>query len=147
MADPNEPYVEKTVVEEPATVRREVEPARRSNSGWWIAALVAVIAVAGLFFMMNGRTATDSDVIAARESGRNEAMIDNAAAQAQAAAANASEASANAASSMADATRSAADSASSAAERTAQAGQNAAASAADAATDASETAPAPQPQY
>ena len=142
MATPNEPYVEKTVIEQPGVRREEIRtaaPQRGSSTGWWIAALVAVIAIAGLFFMYSSNTAVDTELQAARENGRAEAMLDSATTQAQAAAASASEASANAASSMAEASRSAAESASAAAERTAEATQNAAASAGDAAADASDT--------
>ena len=49
MSNPNDPYVEKTVVEQPATVRTEYNappPSSGSiNAGWWIAALVAVVAI------------------------------------------------------------------------------------------------------
>lgn len=144
MANPNEPYVEKTVVERPTIERREevrVTESRGSNAGWWVAALVAIVAVVGVFFMFNQNSATEMDLQAARDTGRAEAMVESAATSAQNAAARASDASANAASSVAEASRSAADSAAAAADRTAEATQQAAASAGDAATDAADTAP------
>lgn len=141
MANPSEP-VERTVIEQPATIRREeIRSAPASSgsgsSGWWVAALVAVIALVGAFFLFgqNGQ----ADLQAARDSGRTEAM----AAQAQSAAADASRASADAAASVAQAGRAAADRAADAAEKTAQSAQNAAASAGDAAQDAADTATEP----
>ena len=142
----NEPYVERTTTERPAGERYEevrVTERRGSATGWWIAALVAVIAVAGLFFMYNQNSAGEVELQAARDSGRAEAMVESAATRAQSAASEASEASANAAASVADATRAAAERSASAAEQTAQNAQNAAASAGDAAVDAAETAPQP----
>jgi len=142
MAQPNEPYVEKTVVEQPTIIRREeVRVERSSSAGWWIAALVAIIAVVGLFFVFNSGTTREGELQAARESGRSQAMLDNATTQAQTAAAAASAASRDAADSVAMATRSAADNASAAAERTAEAGRAAAANAGEVGEDASTTAP------
>ncbi len=135
-----DPYVERTVTEGPATVRREeirtVEPRQGSSAGWWVAALVALMAVIGLFFVFNSNGASETDLQAARENGRAEAILDTATAQAQQAAADASQASANAAASMASAGQSAADSAATAADRAAEATQSAAATATDAAQDA-----------
>jgi hypothetical protein len=146
MSNPNDPYIEKTVVEQPATVRTEYSAAPASsgsgNAGWWIAALVAVVAIVGLVFMFNNN-ATSTDLQAATEAGRSQAMMETATAQAQSAAQAASEASADAASSMAGATQAAADSARDAADRTAEATRAAAASAQDAAEDAA-TAPPQQ---
>lgn len=139
----NEPYVERTTVEHPAGERREevrVIERRGSATGWWIAALVAVIAVAGLFFMYNQNSAGDVELQAARDGGRAEAMVENAATRAQSAAAEATEASAAAAANVADATRAAAERSAAAAEQTAQTAQNAAVSASDAASDAADTA-------
>ena len=141
----NEPYVERTTTEHPAGDRREevrvTERRGGSATGWWIAALVAVIAVAGLFFMYNQNSAGELELQAARDSGRADAMIESATAQAQSAAATASEASSNAAASVADATQAAAERSASAAEQTARSAQDAAASAGDAAVDAADTAP------
>ncbi|WP_332764664.1 hypothetical protein [Phenylobacterium sp.] len=149
MADPNEPYVEKTVTEGPATVRREEirtvgETSRGNNAGWWIAALVAIVAVVGLFFVFNTSTTDEGDLMAARESGRAEATLDAATATAQGAAADATAASRDAAAEVANATRSAAENASAAAERSAQSAENAAVSAGDAAADAAATTEPPR---
>lgn len=148
-----DPYVERTVTETPSTVRREEVRAgggrsEGSNAGWWVAALVAVIAIVGLFFVFNANTAGEADLQAARETGRAEAMLDNATAQAQQAAADASRASSNAAASMAAAGQSAADSAATAAERTAEATEQAASNAGQAAEDAAATVTVttPEPQ-
>ena len=142
MSNPNDPYVERTVVEQPATVRTEYSaaPAGSSNAGWWIAALVAVVAIVGLVFMFNNN-ATSTNLQAATDAGRSQAMMETATTQAQTAAQAASEASANAASSMAASTQAAADSARNAADRTAQAAQNTAAAASDAAQDAADSPP------
>ncbi|MDP3173760.1 MAG: hypothetical protein Q8M88_04940, partial [Phenylobacterium sp.] len=77
MSSPNEPYVERRVIEEPAVVRRDVVEAPRaaSNAGWWVAALVAIVAVAALLFMFNGGRTTDADLQAARDSGRTEVLM------------------------------------------------------------------------
>ena len=143
MANPSEP-VERTVIEQPATIRRvEIRSAPASYvsgcSGWWVAALVAVIALVGAFFLFGQTRNGEVDLQAARDSGRTEAM----AAQAHSAAAAATRASADAAASVAQAGRTAADRAADAAEKTAQSAQNAAASAGDAAQDAADTATEP----
>jgi hypothetical protein len=141
MSNPNDPYVERTVVEQPATVRTEYSaaPAARGSgaAGWWIAALVAVVAIVGLVFMFNNNS-TSTDLQAATDAGRSQAMMETATAQAQSAAQAASEASANAASSMAASTQAAADSARNAADRTAEAAQDTAAAASDAAQEATD---------
>ena len=150
MANPNEPYVEKTITEGPATVRREEvrtntgTTSSGSNAGWWIAALVAIVAIVGLFFVFNSSTTDEGDLLAARESGRSEATLDSATAQAQSAAADASAASRDAAAGVASATRSAAENAGAAAERSAQAAESAAVSAGDAAADAAATTEPPR---
>jgi hypothetical protein len=125
-------YVERTVIE-PATVRREEVHVTResSNAGWWIAALVAVVAIVGVIFLMsNGNT--QSNLQAAHDQGAAEATLANAASNAQTAAAQAGAAAQNAAESTARATENAAQAA---ADRTAAATQNA--------TDATTTEPAP----
>jgi hypothetical protein len=131
MSNPNDPYVERTVVEEPA-VRREVEPSRSggNSAGWWIAALVALAAVVGLFMIMGNDNA--QDLQAAREAGRTEAVVDSASTDAQRAATAASDAARSASASMAGAASSAGQAADSAADRA----QQAATSAGDAASDA-----------
>jgi hypothetical protein len=145
MSNPNDPYVERTVVEEPATVRREVtrEPGRGGSAGWWVAALVAVVAVIGALYLFSSNR--NAELQAARDSGRAEAMVDNATADAQQAALSATQASRAAADNMARSTAAAAESARQAAEQTTQDTRDAAANAADAATDAgapaSDTAP------
>jgi hypothetical protein len=139
MSSPNEPYIERTVVEQPAVIRHEVVTRNGGSAGWWIAALVAIVAIIGIALVYNSQPGP-ADLQAARDSGRAQAVLDTSAVQAQSAAANASQAATNAASSVASATQSAADSASAAADRVATNTQNAAANAQDAATDA--TAPA-----
>lgn len=137
----NEPRVERVVIEEPTIVRREqvVIRERGSSTGWWVATLVAVIAVMGLIFIYASRPG-QADLQAAQDAGRAQAALDNAATQAQSAANSASMASANAADSMARSTQAAADSARVAAERTALAAD---AASTNAANTVSETAPAP----
>jgi hypothetical protein len=149
MSTPNDPYVERTVIEEPAIVRREVvrEPAGNS-AGWWVAALVAVVAVAGAIYLFSNNR-NDADLQAARDTGRAEATLDNAAANAQQAALTATQASRDAADTVARSSAAAAENARQAAAQTAKNTRDAAASAADAATDAatpaSDTAPEHNP--
>lgn len=129
MSYQDEPRVTRTVIEEPATVRREeVRTTERSSTGWWIATIVAVIAVMGLIFLYTSRPGK-ADLQAATDAGRAQAAVENAATQAQVAANNASVASANAADSLARSTQAAADNAKAAADRTAQAADQASANA------------------
>lgn len=114
----------------PTTVR-EVHH-RGGNSGWWIAALVAIVAILGIVFMTNSR-ASQAELQAAQDQGRASAMIHNASQQAREAAASASAASSQAMDSMAQAGQSAADSARAAADHTSQAAQSATDQAGDAA--------------
>lgn len=150
MSNPNDPYIEKTVIEQPGVVRTEYQsaPPANSNAGWWIAALVAVVAIVGLIFVFNNKSTSATDLQAAQDAGRSQAMMESATLQAQTAAqaatdAQANAASANAASSMAGATQAAAESARNAADRANQASRDAAASAQDAAQGPAE-APPPQ---
>ena len=137
----NEPHVTRTVIEEPATVRREeVRTTERSSTGWWIATIVAVIAVMGLIFLYTSRPG-DADLQAATDAGRAQAAVENAATQAQNAANSATAASANAADSLARDTQAAADNAKAAADRTAQAADQAASNASATAPDQPPTNP------
>jgi len=132
---------ERVTIERPAVYREEI---RRSDgsTGWWIAALVAVIAVMALVFLYTNTQPRDAELQAAQDAGRAQAAIDNAANQAQSAAAAATAASANAADSMARASRAAADNAARAADQTAQSVDSAASNASDTVSDA--TTPNPQ---
>jgi hypothetical protein len=152
MSNPNDPYVERTVIEEPAVVRREVasEPAR-STAGWWIAAVVAVVAVVGAIYVFSNNR-SDADLQAARDTGRAEAMVDNATVNAQQAVLAAGQASRTAADTMARSSDAAAQNASQAAAQAAQNSRDAAAnaasaahSAADAGAPASDIAPESNP--
>ncbi len=117
------PVMERTIVEQPIIVRREV--AGSSNTGWWIATIVAVIAVMALIFVFTSQSNT-AQLDTATEQGRNQAIIDNAAAQAQSAADAANLATANAAVSVATANQSAAETGRMNAERRAQVAEDAA---------------------
>jgi uncharacterized protein HemX len=135
MVDPNEPNIRHEEI--------HISQARGSTAGWWVAAVVAVAALAGAVYVFSQGDA--DNIVAARESGRAEAMVETAAAQAQAAADQAGRASSNAAATVVEAKRAAAERAASVADRTARAAQNSAASAQDAAADASDTALEPGP--
>jgi len=129
-------YVERTVTTEaPAPARTEVVHVRGSNAGWWVAAIVAIVAIAGLVFLFTSQS-TPTDLQAARDEGAAQATLDNATMSAQQAAADASQAAQSAVEGAARASETAAANAADAADRTAQAAQNAAAGASDAAQDA-----------
>ena len=127
------------MVEDPNTEDR-VTIVRRSdsNAGWWIAALVAVIAVAGLIFMYVNQN-NQAELQAARDQGAAEATLDNATANAQMAAAQATQAAQSATERAAAAGEHAAASAQAAAQQTAQAANEAAQ---DASASVSDPAPA-----
>ena len=129
-------YVQRTV-EEPVTIRREEIRVSRgsSNAGWWIAALVAVVAIAGVIFFMNNSN-TQADLQNARNQGAAEQALSTAAGDAQMAASQATQAAQDAARSTAQATETAARAA---ADRTAQAADAAARTAHD--VTAAEPAP------
>lgn len=137
----DEDYVERTTVTEDGRVRREEVRVREgSAAGWWVAALIAIVAIVGVFFMLNSNTNRQAELQAARDQGAAEAALANAAADAQTAAATASVAAQSAMDSTARAAEQAASNAQAAAERTADAAQNTA----DAARDAAADEPPPQ---
>ncbi|MET0271478.1 MAG: hypothetical protein ABW360_00660 [Phenylobacterium sp.] len=127
-------YVERTTITETPTtvVRREVNP-----TGWWVAALVAVVAIAVLAFMLLNNSPTQSDLQAARDQGAAEATVANASLNAQAAAAQATQAAQSAVETTARASEQAAT-------RASEAAQAAAATTSEAAQDAVTPEPAPQ---
>ncbi len=127
-------YERTTITREP--VDRVVVQRSGSSAGWWVAALVAVIALFGVIFVVSN-SSNDSALQAARDQGAAEATLANATADAQQAASNAAQAAQNAAGGAARATESAAQAA---AAKT----QDAAAATADAAQDATSTEPAPR---
>ena len=123
-------YERTTVTHQPETV-----VIRRSNSaaGWWVAALVAIVAIFGVMLMINGAGPTQDDLQAARDQGAVEANMANATTGAQQAAVSAAQAAQDAATGAARATESAAQAAAATADQ-----------AADAARDVSSTEPDPQ---
>ncbi|MET0295501.1 MAG: hypothetical protein ABW042_10850, partial [Phenylobacterium sp.] len=142
---------ERTVVERDATgaatrVHREtvvaggpgeVQVIRESNTAaWWVAALVAIVAVLALFWLYSANRNNADDVQAAREAGRTEAMMDTAALQAQSAALAAQQSTQGVADSMARATEQAAANAAAASQAAADQAKASAQTAADAAHDA-----------
>ncbi len=149
MSDHERTTVEREVRSDAPRVEREsvretgeVHVVRESNSAaWWVAALVAIVALAGLFWLFSSNQTDVADLEAAREAGRIEAMNETAAMQAQSAAVAAQQASSQATESMVRATEQAAANAAAASEAAARETQAAAASAADAAQDAAAEAP------
>jgi uncharacterized membrane protein len=134
-------YVERTI-ETPTTVRQEtMRVVRTPNSaGWWIAAVVAIVAIVGVIFLMNNGTST-TDLQAARDQGAVQAQTDSAATGAQMAATQAAQSAQSAAESNARTNDVAARAA---ADRSAATANNVAAASRDAA--ATEPAPPTPPQ-
>jgi hypothetical protein len=126
-------YDPNTERRDPPAVEREVVHKSGGSAGWWVAGIVAIVALVGMFFVFGGAGTDEADLEMARDTGRAEAMVENAAASAQDAAAEAAESSRAAADSVAD-------SAAAAADRTAAATEEAAANTADAAQDAADRA-------
>jgi CBS domain containing-hemolysin-like protein len=121
-------YERTTVTSEPAQV---VIRERSNSAGWWVAALVAVIALVGVVFYMSNSGTTPNELEAAREQGAAEANLATATQNAQSAATTAAQSAQNAAENAASATESAA---SAAAARTDQAIDDASKAAQDAVT-------------
>lgn len=107
-------YETKTVIREPVET---VVVRRGSSAGWWVAAIVAIVAIFGVLFMVNNGESRE-DMPAARDQGAIQADLANAATGAQQAAANAARSAQDASSGAARATESAAQAAT---ERTQQA--------------------------
>jgi FtsZ-interacting cell division protein ZipA len=131
--------------ESPEGVRRERDEVivrRDGLAGWWIAAVVAIVAVVGLLFIFSSQSRQD-ELQAAREQGVAQARLESATTDAQQAAMQATQSAQSAVDSSARATQRAAEAAQHAADQTAQQAQAAAESATDTARDASTTEPAP----
>ena len=133
-----DPIVERTIIDRPVVVRRELIRTG-GTAGWWVAALVALVAIASLVFLYD-QPPSGAQLQAAQDQGRAQAAVDDASVQAQTAAQSAqisaSAASANAADSQSQASRAAAENAGARAARAAQ----------DAAANASDTAPDQTPR-
>jgi hypothetical protein len=98
----NQDYVERTI-ETPTSVRKETVRVVRtpSSAGWWIAAVVAIVAIVGVIFLMNNNATSTADLQTARDQGAAQAQTDNAATGAQLAAAQAAQSAQSAAESNA----------------------------------------------
>jgi hypothetical protein len=148
----NEGEFERTTVRRTPAGReevREVQGTTRSTgaAGWWISAIVAIVAVVGLIFVFTSQNRADQ-LQAAREQGAAQANLDNAAAAAQQSAAQASQAAQAAVDSTARASQRAAEAAQAAANQTVRQAQAAGDAAQNASTTEPDAAPASpaQPQ-
>jgi len=124
----SEQYERTTVTTEP---ERVVIRERSSPVGWWVAALVAIVALVAVFFFMSNPAATPDQLEAARDQGAAEAGLAAATQNAQQAATTAAQSAQQAAENAASATESAA---SAAAARTDQVIDDASKAAQDATT-------------
>lgn len=114
-------YVERTLDAPPTVSAEAVQAARAPNTaGWWIAALVAIVAVVGAIYLLSGAQPSPAKLQAAHDQGVAEAQIDDAAYGAQLSAAHAAKSAEAAATSRARATETAARAAASSADATAQ---------------------------
>jgi len=104
----SEEYERTTVTGAP---ERVVIRERSNTGGWWVAALVAVVALVGVIFFMTNTGATPDDLQAARDQGAAEANLATATANAQQAASTAAQSAQAAAENAASATESAANAA------------------------------------
>lgn len=145
---PADNEVERTVVHDPVTGQSETyirsAPGAANATGWWVAAVIAVVAIVGLFFMLNGNRTSDTDLQAAMDAGRAQAAVDQATLATQNAAAQASMATQSAADSLNRASEAATTNARDAAARAEAAAASAQTSASNAAatiTVPSEEAP------
>jgi hypothetical protein len=128
---------------ERATIREARAPGTGA-AGWWIAAIVAIVAVVGLIFIFNSQNRAD-ELQAAREQGMVQANLDNAAAEAQRAATRDSQSAQSAVASTARASQRAAEAAQVAANETVQEARAAESAAQNAsATEQAQPAPAQQ---
>ncbi len=114
MSDDGE-YVERTRTTDTPRSRETVReiapgPARSGATGWWLAAIVAILAAIGLYFVFASQNRQDQ-LQAAREQGAAQARLDAATADAQRAASQASQAAQSAVSSAAHTGRRAAETA------------------------------------
>ena len=144
-------YVERTTITETPssreTVRQFTPTTARNSAGWWIAAIVAIVAVVGVVLLFNSQS-NEAELQAARDRGMAEANLAAATTDAQQAALQASQAAQSAVASTAQASQRAAQAAQAAANQTALAARSAGDAARDVTTieiAPSEPAPAPAP--
>ncbi|HEY2356478.1 MAG TPA: hypothetical protein VGH86_03445 [Phenylobacterium sp.] len=136
-------YVVERTIEGPTTIRREeVRVVReRGSAGWWVAAIVAIMAIVGVIFMLNG--GLPADLRAVSDQRTAQAQVDSAATGAQMAAAQAAQSAQAAADSNA---RAASNAAQAAVDRTVATSRDAAAELQERrdASSGEATPPAPQ---
>ena len=142
-------HIERTTVTDAPTGRetvRELTPtAARNSAGWWVAAIVAIVAVIGVVMMLNHQT-SEAELQAARDQGMAQANLATATTNAQQAAVQASQAAQTAVASTAQASQRAAEAAQAAAVQTAQNAMSAGEAAQDATTiEVAPAEPAPAP--
>jgi hypothetical protein len=114
-------YVERVRDAPPRVSVEEVEAARAPNTAsWWIAAVVAIVAVVGAIYFLSGAQPSPAKLQAAHDRGVAEAQIDDAAYGSQLAVAHAAKSAEAAAASRARATETAARAAANSADATAQ---------------------------
>ena len=84
-------YVVERTIEGPTTIRREeVRVVReRGSAGWWVAAVVAIMAIVGVIFLLNG--GLPADLRAVSDQRIAQTQLDSAATGAQMAAAQAAQ--------------------------------------------------------
>jgi hypothetical protein len=114
-------YVERVLDAPPRVSVEEIEAARTPNTAsWWIAAVVAIVAVVGAIYLLSGAQPSPAKLQAAHDQGMAEAQIDDAAYGAQLSVAHAAKSAEAAATSRAHATETAAQAGASSADATAQ---------------------------
>jgi len=104
--DPNTPRTD------PPPVQREVVHKSGGSAGWWVAGIVAIVALVGMFFIFGNNGTDDADLEMARDTEAAESSrqaADSIAESTEAAADNAAAATQNAADGASDAAENAAD--------------------------------------